>query len=214
MQLIHSVQYRACIQIVPVYIQLSERPGTSRHLLKTSGLYKNGFIESFRSSKKSGVKAALIICCRYTGLFEMTVRVWTTCHTQYTWDRRICFFLFNRTTLKVFVTYLTGALYVHPLWFYRHHHNNQVCSACQRWWFQWRFWFVSSVPGYKGCTYRAPVRYVTKTWSVVLLIKKTHILLSQVYRVWQVFKTATIILNNPVYIFWCVMLYGLVDSVS
>ena len=29
--------------------------------------------------------------------------------------RLICFFLFNRTTLQVFVTYLTGALYVHPL---------------------------------------------------------------------------------------------------
>ena len=26
----------------------------------------------------------------------------------------------------------------------------------------------------KGCTYRAPVRYVTKTWSVVLLNKKIH----------------------------------------
>ena len=33
----------------------------------------------------------------------------------------------------------------------------------------------------KGCTYRAPVRYVTKTWSVVLLNKKIHILLSEVY---------------------------------
>jgi hypothetical protein len=29
--------------------------------------------------------------------------------------------------------------------------------------------------------YRAPVRYVTKTWSVVLLNKKIRILLSQVY---------------------------------
>jgi hypothetical protein len=28
---------------------------------------------------------------------------------------RLVFFLFNRTTLQVFVTYLTGALYVHPL---------------------------------------------------------------------------------------------------
>ena len=40
-----------------------------------------------------------------------------------TWDRSrdssICIFLFNRTTLQVFVTYLTGALYVHPLCFYR-----------------------------------------------------------------------------------------------
>ena len=34
---------------------------------------------------------------------------------------------------------------------------------------------------WQGCTYRAPVRYVTKTWSVVLLNKKIHIVLSQVY---------------------------------
>jgi len=27
----------------------------------------------------------------------------------------------------------------------------------------------------EGCTYRAPVRYVTKTWSVVLLNKKIYI---------------------------------------
>ena len=31
------------------------------------------------------------------------------------------------------------------------------------------------------CTYRAPVRYVTNTWSVVLLNNKILILLSQVY---------------------------------
>jgi hypothetical protein len=87
-----------------------------------------------------------------TGLFEMIVGVLTNCHTQYTWDRSICIFLFNRTTLQVFVTYLTGALYVHSLWFYKHQHDNRVRSklsvACQRWWFQWRFWFVPSVPGY------------------------------------------------------------------
>ena len=47
----------------------------------------------------------------YTGLFEMIVGVLTACHTQYTWDSSICIFLFNRTTLQVFVTYLTGALY-------------------------------------------------------------------------------------------------------
>jgi len=32
-----------------------------------------------------------------------------------------------------------------------------------------------------GAPHRAPVRYVTKTGSVVLLNKKIHILLSQVY---------------------------------
>jgi len=89
---------------------------------------------------------------RNTGLFEIIVGVLTTCHTQYYWDRSICILLFNRTTLQVFVTYVTGALYVHPLWFYKHQHDNRVRSklyvACQRWWFQWRFWFVPSVPGY------------------------------------------------------------------
>jgi len=78
----------------------------------------------------------------------MIVGVLTTCHTQYTWDRSVCIFLFNRTTLHVFATYLTGALYVHHLWFYKHQHDNRVRSTCQRWWFQWRFWFVPSVLGY------------------------------------------------------------------
>ena len=56
----------------------------------------------------------------------MIVGVLTTCHTQYTSDSSICVFPFNRTTLQVFVTYLTGALYVHRLWFYKHQHDNRV----------------------------------------------------------------------------------------
>ena len=56
------------------------------------------------------------------------------------------YFLFNRTTIQIFVTYLTGVLYVHPLWFYKHQQDNRVRSKLfveyQRWWFQWRFWFV------------------------------------------------------------------------
>ena len=62
------------------------------------------------------------------------------------------YFFYLIEPLQVFVTYLTGALYVHPLWFYKHQHDNRVRSelsvACQRWWFQWRFWFVPSIPGY------------------------------------------------------------------
>jgi len=42
------------------------------------------------------------------------------------------FFSFDRTTLQVFVTYLTGALYVQPLLLYKHQHDNRVRSACQR----------------------------------------------------------------------------------
>jgi len=52
-----------------------------------------------------------------------------------------------------------------------------------------------------------PVRYVTETWSVVLLNKKIHIFLSQVYCVWQVVKTPTFILNNSVCVCVCVCVY-------
>jgi len=55
---------------------------------------------------------------------------------------------------------------------------------------------------HKGCTYRAPVRYVTECCSV----KKIHILLSRVYCVWQVVKTLTIISNNPVCVCVCILI--------
>jgi len=107
------------------------------------------------------------------------------------------YFLFNRTTLQVFVTYLTGALYVHPLWFYKHQHDNGVRSkqsvACQRWWFQWRFWFVPSVSGYlheeeehKPDPWRNPT-------------ERNHRGL-HLENEWQAVKTPTIISNNPVHI--------------
>ena len=67
------------------------------------------------NSERTWIQMRLIFTVLYTGLFEMIVGVLTTCHTQYTWNRSICIFLFNRTTLRVFVTYLTCALYVHPL---------------------------------------------------------------------------------------------------
>jgi len=136
-----------------------------------------------------------------TGLFEMIVGVLTTCHIQYTWDTSICISLFNRTTLQVSVTHLTGALYVHPLWFYKHQHDNRVRSklsvACQRWWFQWRLWFVPSVPGYL----REEEEHKPDPWrNPIERNKKIHILLSQVYCVRQVVKTPTIISNNPVFL--------------
>ena len=39
---------------------------------------------------------------------------------------------------------------------------------------------------------------LTNTWNAFLLNKKILILLSQVYCVWQVVKTPTVISNNPV----------------
>jgi len=132
----------------------------------------------------------------------MIVGVLTTCHTQYTWDRSICIFLFNRTTLQVFVTYLTGALYVHPLWFYKHQHDNRVRSklfvACQRWWFQWRFAaiLVNSAPSGEMHNYCIP-HFIKENYENFLIHRCNYILLSQVYCVWQDVKTTTIIFNNP-----------------
>jgi len=132
---------------------------------------------------------SFVIC--YTGLLKMIVWVLTTCHTQHTWDSSICVFLFNRTTPQVFVTYLTGALYVHPLWFYKHQHDNRVRSklsvACQQWWFQWRFWLIPSVPGYL----REEEEHKPDPWRNPI----ERNLKNEV----QVVKTPTIISNNPVF---------------
>ena len=110
----------------------------------------------------------------------------------------MCFFLFNRTTLQGFVSYLIGALYMHPLWFYEHQHNNRVRSklfvACQRWWFQWRFRFVPSVPGYL----REEEEHKPNPWRNP--IERNHMglhLENEVSR--RVVKTPTVIFNNPVF---------------
>ena len=115
------------------------------------------------------------------------------------------YFLFNRTTFQVFVTYLTGALYVHPLWFYKHQHDNRVRSklfaAWQRWWFQWRFAaiLVNCAPSGEMRNYCTP-HIIKETFENFLIHRCNYILLSQVYCIWQVVITPTIILNNPVYV--------------
>jgi len=139
----------------------------------------------------------------YTGLLQMSFGVLTTYHTQYTSDSSIRIFLFNRTTLQVFVTYLTGALYVHPLWFYKHQQDNRVRSklfvACQRWWFQWRFAaiLVNCAPSGEMHNYCTP-HIIKENLENFLIHRCNYILLFQVYCVWQVVKTPTIICNNPV----------------
>ena len=116
----------------------------------------------------------------------------------------ICTFLFNRTTLQVFVTYLTGALYVHPLWFYEHQHDNRVRSklfvACQRWWFQWRFAaiLVNCAPSGEMHKYCTP-HIIKENFENFLIHWCHYILLPQVYCVWQAVKTPTVVSNIPVY---------------
>jgi len=131
-----------------------------------------------------------------TGLFKMTVGVLTTCHTQYTWDSSICIFLFNRTTLQVFVTYLTGALYVHALWFYKHQHDNRVRSTQNAFSLTFAAILVNCAPS--GETHNYCTLHIKENFENFLIHRRNYILLSQVYCVWQVVKTATIILNNPV----------------
>jgi hypothetical protein len=135
----------------------------------------------------------------------MTVRVLTTCHTQYTWDSSICIFLFNRTTLQVFVTYLTGALDLQPLRFYKHQHENRVCSklfvACQHVAFSLPFTaiLVNCAPSGEMHNYCTP-HIIKENFENSLIHRCNYILLSQVYCVWQVVKTLTVIFNNPVFL--------------
>ena len=188
----------------------------------------------------------------------MIVGVLSTCHTQYIWDGSICTFYLIEQHSK-FVTYLTGALYVHPLWFYKHQHDNPVRSklsvTCQLWWF-----LLHTHPVSWNCAYRLrmelsdggslPNLVRNCRWTIVtdrhswnisrqnafslpfaailvnyapsgemhnyctphiinvnidnfLIHRCNYILLCQVYCVWHVVKTATIILNNPLY--WYVL---------
>jgi len=133
-----------------------------------------------------------------TGLFKIIVGVLTTCHTQYAWDRSICiFFLFNRTTLQVFVTYLRGALYVHPLWFCKHQHNNRVRSTQNAFSLPFAAILVKCAPSGEMHNYCTP-HIIKENFKNFLIHRCNYILLSQVYCVWQVVKTPTIIFNNPV----------------
>ena len=58
---------------------------------------------------------------------------------------------------------------MHRLWFYKHQHDNRVRSVCQRWLFQWRFWFVPSVPGYK-CTLSLETVHTTFEWNCRMVV--------------------------------------------
>jgi hypothetical protein len=133
-----------------------------------------------------------------TGLFKMIVGVLTTCHTQYTSDSSICIFLFNRTTLQVFVTYLTVALYVRNCrWTIvtdRHSWNVSTPNAFS---LPFASILVNCAPSGEMYNYCTP--HIKENFENSLIHRCNYILLSQVYCVWQVVRTPTIISNNPVY---------------
>ena len=116
----------------------------------------------------------------------MIFGVLKTCHTQYTWD----FLWFLSMGLRQGSGLCSSSSRKYPgiegtiqnrHW---NHHRWHATDSLER--TRLSCWCLQN---HKGCTYRAPITYVKKTWSVVLLNKKMHILLSQVYCVWQVFKT-------------------------
>jgi len=107
------------------------------------------------------------------------------------------YFLFNRTTLQVFVTYLRGALYVHPLWFYKHQHDNRVRSTQNALSLPFAAILVNCAPSGKMHNYCTP-HIIKEIFENFLIHRCNYILLSKVYCVWQVVKTQTVILNNPV----------------
>ena len=102
------------------------------------------------------------------------------------------------------MTYLTGALYVHPLWFYKHQHESRVRSklfvACQHVSFSLSFAaiLVNCAPGGEMHNYCTP-RIIKENFENFLIHRCNYILLSEVYCVWKVVKSPTIILNNPLF---------------
>jgi hypothetical protein len=125
----------------------------------------------------------------------MIVGVLTTCHTQYTWDRSICIFLFNRTTPQVFVTYLTAALYCR--WTIVTDRFSWNVTTQNAFSLPFAAILVNCAPSGEMHNYCTP-HIIKENFENFLIHRCNYILLSQVYCVWQVVKTPTIILNNPV----------------
>jgi len=196
----NNLSFQNCSLRLCVSLLLSNICGVSSYLLRyTAGIFLLLHPSLYFLGSKFTVESMLTLFDLYiSGLLKVTVGVLTTCHTQYTWDRSICIF-FNRTTLHVFVTYFTGALYVHHLWFYKHQHDNRVRSTQNAFSLPFAATLVNCAPSREMHNYCT--RHTTKeNFENFLIHRCDYILLSQVYCAWQVVKTATIILNNPVFL--------------
>ena len=127
----------------------------------------------------------------YTGLFEMIVGVLTICHLVLQMQSHVISFYGVTSRIRfmflLFPRKYPGTEGTNQNRHWNHHrwHAERTGLSC---------WCVLN---HKGCTYRASVRCVTETGSVVIFNKK-NTLLSRVYCIWQVVKTPTIISNNPV----------------
>jgi len=88
---------------------------------------------------------------------------------------------------------------VHPLWFYKHQHDNRVCSTQNAFSLPLAAILVTCAPSGEMHNYYTP-HIIKENFENFLIHRCNYILLSQVYCVWQVVKTQTFILNNPVHV--------------
>ena len=132
----------------------------------------------------------------------MIVEDLTTCHTQYTWDSSICIFFYLIEQHSKFLWHTLQVLYMCALcdcrWAIvtdRHTWNVRTQNA-----FSLPFAAILLNCAPSGEMHNYCISPIIKENFENFLIHQCHyILLSQVYCVWQVVKTPTIILNNPVY---------------
>ena len=114
--------------------------------------------------------AYLLYAC--TGLFETTVGVLATATSFSRYNPMWLFSMGVTSTIRFMFLLFTQ---VSRNWgtnqngHWNHHYWHATNSSE---WTPLSCWCPSN---HKGCTYRAPVRYVTKTWSAVLLNKTKHI---------------------------------------
>jgi len=128
----------------------------------------------------------------------MIVGVLTTCHTQYTWDSSICIFFYLIEQHSKFLLRTLQVLYMRTLCdstnintiieFVPHKTPSHCCSPP----------LVNCAPSGVMHNYCTP-HIIKESFENFLIHRCNYILLSQVYCVWQVVKTPTIILNNPVF---------------
>jgi len=129
----------------------------------------------------------------------MIVGVLTTCHTQYTSDSSICIFFYLIEQHSKFLLHNLQVLYMCTLlWFYKHQHDNRVRSTQNAFSLLFAAILVNCAPGGEMHNYCTP-HIIKENFENFLIHRCNYILLSQVYRVWQVVKTPTVIFNNPVY---------------
>ena len=86
---------------------------------------------------------------------------------------------------------------MHPLWFYKHQHDNRIRSTQNAFSLLFAAILVNCAQSGEIHNYCTP-HIITENFENFLIHRCNYILLSQVYYVWQVVKTPTIILNNPV----------------